>query len=194
VALWGTDRTAVAPSRAGGGGSAAGEHELVSRARGGDVEAFAELYRRCVGRVYAVCRRLAGEPALAEDLTQDVFIRAWEKLGSFRGESAFSSWLHPLAVNVAIGALRARRREVARGPVYEDGTTAEPAAPARPPEMAITLETAMDRLPAGAREVFVLHDVEGFRHEEIGRLTGIAAGTSKAQLHRARRLLREALA
>jgi RNA polymerase sigma-70 factor (ECF subfamily) len=169
------------------------EQELVSRARAGDVEAFGELYRRNAGRVYGVCRRLAGEAALAEDLTQDVFVRAWEKLGSFRGEAAFSTWLHPLAVNVAIGALRSRRRGGTSAGALDDARTPEPVAPSRSPEVALTLETAIDRLPAGAREVFVLHDVVGYRHDEIAGLTGIATGTSKAQLHRARRLLREAL-
>jgi RNA polymerase sigma-70 factor (ECF subfamily) len=169
------------------------EQDLVAQAQAGDMESFGELYRRSLGRVYAVCRRLSGSPEAAEDLTQDVFVRAWEKISTFRGESAFSSWLHPLAVNLSLSALRSGRRGAARVVPAEDTQAPEPVAPPRQPEIGLTLETVIERLPAGAREVFVLHDVEGYRHEEIARLMGVAVGTTKAQLHRARRLLREAL-
>ena len=173
-----------------------GEHErvLVRRAQEGDATAFEQLYRTNVRRIYALCYRLAGEATLAEELAQDVFVKAWQKLASFRGESAFSSWLYPIAVNVALSERRSRRRRTARITSTDDLTPFEkPKRVPAGPEAGFDLERALALLPAGARAVFVLHDVEGYRHEEIGRLTGVATGTSKAQLHRARRLLREAL-
>ena len=172
------------------------EAELVRRAQAGDRVAFEELYRDNVRRVYALCYRMAGTPDLAEELAQDVFIRAWQRLGTFRGESAFSSWLHPLTVNVALSERRSRRRRVARVMTTDDLSEFEkPGPPARSdgPESGFDLERALATLPPGARAVFVLHDVEGYKHEEIAQMTGVATGTSKAQLHRARRLLREAL-
>lgn len=167
--------------------------ELVARARAGDRDAFEELYRENVGRVYALCYRLAGEASLAEELTQDVFVRAWQKLASFRGESAFSSWLYPLTVNVALSERRSRRRRTARILATEDPTAFEVGVPPAGTEVGFDIERAIAELPPGARAVFVLHDVEGYRHGEIAALTGVATGTSKAQLHRARRLLREVL-
>jgi RNA polymerase sigma-70 factor (ECF subfamily) len=169
------------------------EWERVRAAQNGDLVAFEQLYRDNVGRVHAVCFRMAGDAALAEELTQDVFVRAWQKLSSFRGDSAFSTWLHPLAINVALSERRSRRRRLARVMHTDDLTPFE--RPGRPagPEAALDLERALNILPDGARAVFVLHDVEGYKHEEIGELIGVATGTSKAQLHRARRLLREAL-
>lgn len=172
------------------------EAELVHRAQAGDRVAFEQLYRDNVGRVYALCFRMAGTADLAEELAQDVFVRAWQKLGSFRGESAFSSWLHPLTVNVALSERRSRRRRVARVMTTDDLTEFErPGPPTRSdgPEAGFDLERALATLPPGARAVFVLHDVEGYKHGEIAERTGVATGTSKAQLHRARRLLREAL-
>jgi RNA polymerase sigma-70 factor, ECF subfamily len=172
------------------------EAELVRRAQAGDRAAFEQLYRDNVGRVYALCYRMAGTADLAEELAQDVFVRAWQKLGSFRGESAFSSWLHPLTVNVALTERRSRRRRVARVMTTDDLTEFErPGPPTRSdgPEAGFDLERALATLPPGARAVFVLHDVEGYKHAEIAERTGVATGTSKAQLHRARRLLREAL-
>jgi RNA polymerase sigma-70 factor (ECF subfamily) len=172
------------------------EAELVRRAQAGDRVAFEQLYRDNVGRVYALCYRMAGTADLAEELAQDVFVRAWQKLGSFRGESAFSSWLHPLTVNVALSERRSRRRRVARVMTTDDLSEFErPGPPTRSdgPESGFDLERALATLPPGARAVFVLHDVEGYKHAEIARLTGVATGTSKAQLHRARKLLREAL-
>ena len=172
------------------------EAELVRRAQAGDRVAFEQLYRDNVGRVYALCYRMAGTADLAEELAQDVFVRAWQKLGSFRGESAFSSWLHPLTVNVALSERRSRRRRVARVMTTDDLTEFErPGPPTRAdgPEAGFDLERALATLPPGARAVFVLHDVEGYKHAEIAERTGVATGTSKAQLHRARRLLREAL-
>jgi RNA polymerase sigma-70 factor (ECF subfamily) len=167
------------------------EAGLVRAARGGDARAYESLYRRHVGRVYALCRRMT-DATRGEDLTQEVFIRAWERLSSFDGRSAFATWLHRVAVNLAIDALRreaTRAGRETRAP--EEALTV--AAPARPAGGSADLEAAVASLPPGARAVFVLHDVEGYRHEEIAALTGMAAGTSRAHLHRARRLLREKL-
>lgn len=172
------------------------ERDLVRAAQDGDLVAFEALYRDNVRRVFALCFRLAGNPDLAEELTQDVFVRAWQKLPSFRGESAFSTWLHPLAVNVALSERRSRRRRLARVMPTDDLTLFEDAdnTPTPAPEAGLDLDKALALLPDGARAVFVLHEVEGYKHEEIAEMTGMAPGTSKAQLHRARRLLREALA
>lgn len=166
---------------------------LVARAAHGDVSAFEELYRLNVGRVYGLCLRMSGDPSLAEELVQETFVRAWRKLGSFRGASAFSTWLHRVTVNVVLGHRRsADRREIqVSGPV-EDAAPDRVAATAHPGQT-IDLERAISGLPEGARAVFILHDVEGFHHEEISGIAGIAVGTSKAQLHRARKLLRKAL-
>ena len=164
----------------------------VRRAQQGDAAAFEELYRTHAGRIHALCLRLEGDQARAEELTQDVFVRAWQRLPTFRGESAFGTWLHRLAVNVVLADRRSLWRR-GRRLLFTD----DPAAFERPGDTAMgntgDLEGAIAALPRGARAVFVLHDVEGYTHEEIARLSGIAAGTSKAQLFRARRLLREAL-
>ncbi len=165
--------------------------DSLERARAGDAASFEALYREHVSRIFALCLRLAGERGRAQELTQDVFVRAWRTLGSFRGESAFSSWLHRLAVNVVLTAMRGEGRRERR--IH---TVAEP------PDVAgregadghdIDLERAIAALPPGARAVFVMYDVEGYQHDEIARELGIAVGTSKAHLFRARRLLREAL-
>jgi RNA polymerase sigma-70 factor (ECF subfamily) len=185
----------IAEGGAGGTleGTGGRDAELVRRAQDGDTTAFEELYRLNVRRIFALCFRLAGEASLAEELTQDVFVRAWEKISSFRGESAFSSWLYPLAVNVALSERRSRRRRLARVFATEDPAVFEKPSLRERPDLAFDLEKAMAGLPPGARSVFVLHDVEGLRHEEIANTIGVALGTSKAQLHRARKLLREAL-
>ena len=183
--------------------------QLVERARTGDVAAFEHVYRREVGRVYALCLRMTADAARARELTQSVFVRAWDRLGSFRGDSQLSSWLHRIAVNEVLTEARTDRRRRARVVLAEDRTAEDAGhddAGAREdaPEMSgITLpddiETRMDldraiaALPTGARTVFVLHDIEGYRHEEISRMTGSAEGTLRAQLHRARKLLMEAL-
>ena len=167
--------------------------ELVQRAQQGDEDAFGALYRSHVGRVHALCLRLAGDTQAAGELTQDVFVRAWEALSSFRGDSAFGSWLHRIAMNVFLGSRRATGRRERR--VFAIGEPASLERPAEPPHPGtrLDLEQAIATLPDGARTVFVLHDIEGYQHGEIARMTGIAEGTSKAQLFRARRLLREAL-
>jgi RNA polymerase sigma-70 factor, ECF subfamily len=167
---------------------------LVRAAQAGDAAAFERLYRLHVGRVYALCLRLAGDTSRAEILTQDVFVRAWRKLASFAGRSAFSTWLHRLAVNVVVEEMRADARRNGRVVMMEDLGPVDAPGREAPPGTALDLERAIAALPAGARLVFVLHDVQGYRHEEIAALTGLAVGTSKAQLHRARRLLREELA
>jgi RNA polymerase sigma-70 factor (ECF subfamily) len=156
------------------------------------MSAFETLYRANVNKVYGLSYRLAGDALLAEELTQDVFVRAWQKLATFRGDSAFSSWLYPLAINVILGERRSRQRRNARVTTAAD--LARVAGPVESrPALRLDLEQAIAKLPAGARCIFLLHDVEGHGHDEIARITGVTPGTSKAQLHRARRLLREAL-
>lgn len=167
--------------------------DLVSRAQAGDPDAFAALYHSHVGRIHAVCLRLAGDTQAAAELTQDVFVRAWEALPGFRGESALSSWLHRLAVNVFLGGKRSTGRREKRVFSSAEPAQLERAGDAAPAGLGMDLEQAIADLPERARLVFVLHDVEGYQHQEIAAMTGIATGTSKAQLFRARRLLREAL-
>jgi RNA polymerase sigma-70 factor (ECF subfamily) len=169
------------------------ERRLVRDAQNGDLRAFERLYRENERKVFALCLRLSSDGALAEELTQEVFVRAWRKLGTFRGESAFSSWLYPLTVNVALSERRSRRRRDARIFSTDDPASLERAPGVPRPEAAFDLQKAMAGLPPGARAVFVLHDVEGRTHDEIAAMLDLAPGTSKAQLFRARRLLREAL-
>ena len=155
---------------------------------------FAGLYREHVGRVHALCLRMAGDPAEATELTQDVFVRAWERLASFRGESAVGTWLHRLAVNVVLERLRADHRRLARVEPASDWLDACGASSAPDAVLErIDLDAALPRLAEGARVVFVLHDVEGYDHAEIARLTGLAPGTIRTQLHRARKRLAELL-
>lgn len=168
----------------------------VHAAQAGDVHAFDRLYAANVGRVHALCLRMARDGTEAELLTQDVFVHAWQRLASFRAESAFGSWLHRLAVNVVLQSWRADHRRAARLESVEDpAAVADARAAGAGPmiEERVDLERAVASLPEGARLVLVLHDVEGYTHEEIAELCGIAPGTAKAQLHRARRLLRERL-
>lgn len=158
----------------------------VTRARQGDEEAFEQLYREHVGRVNALCLRLCGDPARAEELTQRTFVKAWTSLGRFRGEAAFGTWLHRIAVRVVLDEERSpwwRRRQ---GAVPERGHRPEPG-------HGVDLERALADLPPKARQVLVLHDVEGWRHQDVAEALGISVGTSKSQLGRARRLLRERL-
>ena len=166
----------------------------VREAQDGSVAAFEQLYRDHVGRVHALCLRLSGDPVQAEELTQDVFVRAWEKLDSFRGESAFSTWLHRLAVNLVLGRRRSDGRRGARVFLADDLAVFESPVPSGMEVGArMDLEAAMATLPEATRTVFVMHEVEGYTHDEIARLTGRAEGTCKALLHRARKLLRERL-
>jgi RNA polymerase sigma factor (sigma-70 family) len=165
---------------------------LVRRASAGDMHAFERLYRDNVGRVHGAILRLVGmDRARAEELTQEAFVRAWQKLASFRHESAFSTWLYRLGVNTALMDLRGRRDEAT-----VDEAALEAAAGGEVPFCAAErgdLERAVSELPPRARAVLVLHDVEGWKHEEISAELGMAVGSSKAQLHRARGLLRRAL-
>jgi RNA polymerase sigma-70 factor (ECF subfamily) len=170
----------------------------VARAAAGDRGAFERVYRLHVNRVYSLCARMVSDRARAEELTQDVFVRAWEKLHLFRGESSFATWLHRLAVNVVLNARKGEGRERSR---YEENDEESGGMDARPgvvgmplaPGDLLDLEEAITKLPPGARRVFVLHDVEGYKHEEIAEMLGVTSGATKAQLHRARLLLREAL-
>jgi RNA polymerase sigma-70 factor (ECF subfamily) len=168
------------------------DDRLIRRARLGDVPAFEALYRAHIGRVYALCLRLCGDRHFAEDLTQDVFVRAWQKLPSFRGDSAFGTWLHRLALNVAISALRSGRAGARLESSAEPDRGAPVVSPPAP-ELGLDLERAIATLPAGARAVFVMHDVAGMQHGEIARELGIAIGTARAHLHHARARLREVL-
>jgi RNA polymerase sigma-70 factor (ECF subfamily) len=158
-------------------------------AAGGDHAAFERLYRGHVGRVHALARRMVDEDA-ADDLTQEVFIRVWEKLGSFRGEAKFGTWLHRLAVNHILSRREALRRRQGRMVQGEGLLGRLTASRTRRPGVALDLESALSKLPDGARQVFVLYDVEGYGHDDIAQLMGISVGTSKSQLHRARMLLR----
>jgi RNA polymerase sigma-70 factor (ECF subfamily) len=170
----------------------------VARAAAGDRRAFERLYRAHVNRVFSLCARMTGDRTRAEELTQDVFVRAWEKLNLFRGESSFGTWLHRLTVNVVLNARKSEGRsrsrfeendEEAGGMDAHAGVVEGHLAPGD----LLDLEEAITRLPPGARRVFVLHDVEGYKHEEIAEMLGVTSGATKAQLHRARLLLREAL-
>ncbi len=171
---------------------ASGDTELVRRSAAGDTRAFETLYRNHVGRVHGAILRLVGmDRARAEELTQEAFVRAWQKLASFRHESAFSTWLYRLGVNTALMDLRVRRDED-----NVDAEVLEFVAGGEVPFCAAErgdLQRAVAKLPPRARAVLVLHDVEGWKHEEIGKELGMAVGSSKAQLHRARGLLRRAL-
>jgi RNA polymerase sigma-70 factor (ECF subfamily) len=171
------------------------EADDVARASAGDTAAFERLYHTHVTRILALARRMAGA-ADADELTQDVFVRAWQKLGSFRGESSLATWLHRMAVNVIIERFRTLGTQRERFlPDGDDalGRMSTPLSAVRGWDAGMDLDAAMDRLPPGARSVFVLHDVEGYKHEEIGALLGVSVGTSKSQLHRARMTLRSHL-
>ena len=167
--------------------------DAIRRAQQGDADAFEAVYREHAGRIYALCLRMSGDAQAAKELVQDAFVRAWEKLDTFRGESAFSSWLHRLAVNVVLMDRRARARRAEDSLDDDEDPAPVAAAIARSPELRMDLEQAIAALPRMARQVFVLFDVEGYSHAEIGTMLGIADGTSKAHLFRARGLLKEML-
>lgn len=167
------------------------EADWIAKAQRSDASAFERLYRMHVDRVYGLCLRMTGNVSEAEDSTQETFIQAWNKLDLFRGDSAFSTWLHRIAVNAVLGRIRKSKREQDRIELAHEQSPA-PVVAADTGDMR-DLSEAVDRLPAGARHVFVLHAVYGYSHEETGAMLDIAAGTSKAQLHRARRLLAQQL-
>jgi len=167
------------------------ESHWVERAKQADTAAFEKLYRRHVDKVYGLCLRMTGNAAEAEDCAQEAFIQAWTKLGKFRGDSSFATWIHRVAVNSVLGRMRKSRREQdriravneiapARESIGDSGNLQD-------------MEIAINELPSGARHVFVLHAVYGYSHDETGNMLGIAVGTSKAQLHRAKRLLSQQL-
>lgn len=160
----------------------------VALAAAGDQRAFERVYRVHVARIHSLARRMAGGEGDADELTQDIFVRAWERLGTYRGEAAFGTWLHRLAVNVVLNWRRSEAGERQRIAADVDAELVE--GRRSPGAEPLDLEGAIERLPPGARQVFVLHDVEGFKHEEIAAMIGVTSGTSKAQLHRARMLLR----
>ena len=167
------------------------EDVWIRRAQRSDARAFEALYRLHVDKVYGLCLRMTGNVSEAEDCTQEAFIQAWNKLAKFRGDSAFSTWLHRIAVNVVLGRMRKSKREQDRIQAVAD---------TRPARLATgdsgelrDLADAVNRLPEGARHVFVLHGVYGYSHDEAAEMLGIAAGTSKAQMHRARKLLAQQL-
>ena len=173
-------------------GEAAGEDASdVAAAASGDVRAFERVYRRHVARIHTTAARMLGAEE-ADDATQDVFVRAWQRLGQFRGDSRFGTWLFRLALNVILS-----RREVittrARRHVDDAELVDTLSTPSGSPELGVDFETAMQRLPPGMRQIFVLHDIEGYKHDEIAAMLGIAQGTSKSQLHRVRMLLRRYL-
>ncbi len=163
--------------------------DLVARARKNDIRAYEQLYQLHVGRVLALCVRLCNDRDMAEDLTQEAFVQAWRKLSSFRGDSAFGSWLYRIATNTALSYLRKQtpfRKSLdivdVEEPMMRETTDEQ-----------IGLENAIAGLPDGARTVFVLYSLEGYTHDEIASMLGIAQGSSKAQLHRARQLLQQSL-
>jgi RNA polymerase sigma-70 factor (ECF subfamily) len=169
----------------------ADESALIQQAQRSNAQAFEALYRLHIDKVYGICLRMTGNVSEAEDCAQEAFIQAWNKLAKFRGESAFSTWLHRIAVNSVLGRMRKSKREQDRIMAVTESapvtvTTADTG------DMR-DLSEAVDRLPRGARHVFVLHAVYGYTHDETGDMLGIAAGTSKAQLHRAKRLLAQQL-
>lgn len=174
-------------------------NDVVRRARDGDVGAFELLYRANVPAIHRLTRRLCGNDAEAIEVVQDAFIRAWERLRQFRGESTLSTWLHRLTVNVFLERRRRAQRDATRLVDVDDMDALDGVALAsRPAEdtlhASIDLEAALERLPAGARLAFVLHDVEGYSHDEIAQMTGMAPGTARAQAWRGRRALIRLLA
>lgn len=164
------------------------EQTLIDAVRDGDTIAYHQLYDAHVKRVYALCLRLTGDRALAEDATQEVFIQLWRKIGNFNGQSRFSTWLHSVAANVTVSYMRKQRGWFQRMFNIDESDAQHFAAPAD--THSIDLEALIVRLPERARMVFVLHAIEGYRHDDIAGMLGMAVGSSKAQFHRARQLLK----
>jgi RNA polymerase sigma-70 factor, ECF subfamily len=168
------------------------EGALVQRAQAGDVRAFERLYREHVGRVYGLCLRMTRDAAMAEDCTQETFINAWKALERFQTRSSLATWLHRIAVNVAL-AKRRKSGAVAQSSTEDEDEAIEPDWTLETPLEVNEIEAAIQRLPEGARDVLVLHAIYGYSHVEAAEMLGVAEGTCKAQLHRARSLLREKL-
>ena len=165
--------------------------DLVARCQAGDVEAFGTLYRNHAPRIYALASRMAGSPDEGEDLLQEIFLQAFRKLGSFKGEAAIGTWLYRLALNHCLDFVRSKQAKMGKvTDTLDADTSIEPAARRDTPIARIDLERAIERLPSGCREAFVLHDIEGFDHKEVGDVLGIAEGTSKSQVFKARMKLR----
>lgn len=171
----------------------ASEWRLVRRAQEGDRSSFEQLYRMHAGSIYALCLRLSRKPQEAEEMTQEVFVRAWERLERFRSPGHFAAWLKRVAVNLTITARRTVARRGEPQPLFEEYGVPGDDRGVRISGARVDLEKAIAALPGGARTVFVLHDIHGYRHGEIAEMTGTAMGTTKAQLHRARKRLREYL-
>jgi RNA polymerase sigma-70 factor, ECF subfamily len=171
-----------------------GQQPLVDRARRGDPAAQRALYEAHVERVYRLTYRLSGREETARELTQDTFVRAFAGLDGYRGDSAFGTWLHSIAVSVSLNELKRRKRQQTREAPLDEALLMARSGPMSDPVLRDRLAAAVDALPEGCRAVFMMHDAEGFTHEEIGTALGISAGTSKAQLSRARAKLRLALA
>ena len=172
----------------------ADQRALIERARRGDASAHRALYDAHVDRIYRLTYRLTGREDLARELTQDTFVRAFSRLEDFRGDSAFGTWLHPIAVTITLNVLRRLKRERTREAPLEDALTVSDSAPYSDPLLRDRVMAAVNALPEGCRTVFMMHDSEGFTHEEIAAALGVTEGTSKAQLWRARGKLRAALA
>ena len=170
------------------------DRQLIARAVSGDAVAERALYDAHVDRIYRLAYRLAGDDDLAQEFTQDTFIRAFERLRDFRGEAAFSTWLHSIAVSVALNGLRKVKRFHSREAALDEGLAVGVRTREAEPDLKTRLRRAIDALSEGYRTVFVMHDIEGYTHEEIGAALGVETGTSKANLSRARAKLREALA
>jgi RNA polymerase sigma-70 factor, ECF subfamily len=169
------------------------ERGLVARARDGDMAAFEQLYRRYAGRVHAVCLRIVAERGAAEECTQDAFLKAWDALAGFRGDSSFGTWLTRIAINMALQRLRLERRHLRLVQPGADEFMDTFPAPDAAPESDMDLERLVAGLPPAARAVFVLHAIEGYSHEDVAGIIGVATGTCKAHLHRARQLLQARL-
>lgn len=168
--------------------------ELLARLQTNDSIAEREFYDRHVDRVYRLICRMSGRTDLAQDWTQDTFVRAFERISQFRGESALSSWLHAIAVSITLNGLRTLKRRDAYAAPIEDAELVGRWPVMGEPDLKARMRHAIDALPEGSRRVFVMHDVEGYTHEEISEALGVAVGTSKSQLSRAREKLRTALA
>jgi RNA polymerase sigma-70 factor (ECF subfamily) len=168
---------------------------LVASVQAGDVDAFEALYKQHAARIYSLASRMAGSPDEGEDLVQEIFLQAYRKLGSFKGDASVGTWLYRLAVNHCLDFVRSRRAKMGRVTDTLDAAGSfEPVSPRETPLARLDLERAIEQLPPGCREAFVLHDVEGFDHKEVARLLGIAEGTSKSQVFKARMKLRGLLA
>ena len=168
--------------------------DLVERCQAGDVDAFEELYARHSGRIFSLAARMAGSPETGEDLLQEIFLQAYRKIGGFKGDAAVGTWLYRLALNHCLDFVRSRQAKMdkATGTIDDDRSAALPSRHESPVEK-IDLERAVQQLPPGCREAFVLHDIEGYEHREIAKMLGIAEGTSKSQVFKARMKLRALL-